>query len=410
MALIDEFLLKSGVETAPQRLVSEKESDINRLLRISETKIAEPEVKKEKGGFFRELFREPAEIGKFIGAGAQQKQIEEQQKATTKVIENLIQRKKDGRIDAIQQDRIGKILGSDVFSLPEDFTKTPEQLIGDVLGTALWITPLREIKILKALGPFSRFARGAALGGAFAVAHGMSENVSKEELAKRFAMGAALGGPTEFFAPLIFKGLGKILLGTTKVGVKAVSLTGKAISKVTPEPIRVIEKEIVKFFTPIETRLRTLGRHGVEIADRFLVSDERTLKRGGTGLFNMEEAGLFDLTKQEALTLTDAFEGRLKRANLSPRVRKVFDVLDTQRIQIEQEAREKGIQVQLRGGKKVPFIPRKNFYPHFAYEANKLKKGELREDVLNYAVSSKRFTTKEEAELCLLYTSPSPRD
>ena len=402
-----------------------EESTLGRLMRNPLKTEAEAE-ERNSPSILEVLFREPQELGKTLAMTP--KMIEAQEEADeskSELLKKVLERNRRGELDPDVFRRIGKILGEDVAPLPEGIVKSTEQIIGDIAGTLLWVTPIHEVKILKGLSTVSRLARGATLGGAFATAAGMSEDADIEELAKRFALGAAIGGPLEAATPFVFKGLGKALLLAAKPPKMAIG----ALTKKFPG--------VRTFILPVETRLKMLGEHGAELAERFLASDERTLGKAGARMEKLKKSGLYDLEGGEKWALHDALQGMVKPEALSPKVGKTFMAVDKMRRELAEESIARNIKIRVLGrkgwdwksiaekinrgeltkmefkedfvltkGKKarvkeVPFVPKKNYYPQEVYSVEKLRKGKIREEILDNTVRMRKFSTRSEAEATL---------
>jgi len=189
--------------------------------------------------------------------------------------------------------------------------------------------------------------------------------------------------------------LGKTIFKAITVPTK---LGAKGVVKVTPQPVKDVFSRVNRsVFTSVETRLRTLGPLGNEVAERFVASDDRAIGRTGQALSRMEDAGLLNLDKKKNAALLDALEGRVQPKALSAEVRKVYETVNSLRKEIGEEAAKKKIKVQLSTGKKVPFVSRKNFFPHIIPALNKLQKGNMRQEVIENSVRIGRFNTVDDA-------------
>ncbi|MCH7995320.1 MAG: hypothetical protein IIB57_12875, partial [Planctomycetes bacterium] len=150
-----------------------------------------------------------------------------------------------------------------------------------------------------------------------------------------------------------------------------------------------------------------------ELADRFNAAGEQGLKNAGTGINRLEASGLFNkksffgvlgkkpMTGSENFALLDALEGRVAPNKLTSNLRKIFNVIDGLRTQIAIKARTNNMRITLANGKKVPFVPRKDFFAHVTPNLKQLKKGTTREAVLNNSVRIGRFSNRAEAERVL---------
>ena len=353
-------------------------------------------VEEKEGGFFKSLFSETVGLGETLAAPFVSQQFIEVEEQRARFLNTLTERIKSGKTSSEEGFRLLKMMQEDVSDFPEVLEKSTKQVIGEVVGTALWITPFNEIKMLKGLGIMNRAARGAAVGGSFSLAHGLAEDEDTEQLFKRFVIGAALGAPMEMFAPIVFKGAGNLLM-------KSVALPFKIISKITPKPVKkVFGNTVYKFLAPVETRLRTLGSFGEEVADRFLASDRNSILRTGMAFNKMNKSGLWKINDQETFVLLDLLEGRLKRKDVSKKVADVFDTLDVLRKGVAEEAVKKKIKIQLRRGEKIPFQVRKDFFPHSVPSLKQLQPGKkYRKLVIANSVRVGKFNSTEEAELML---------
>lgn len=328
-------------------------------------------------GFLTIMLREPIELGKTLAmTPGFIKQFEEQQNQKSEILHALTTRYQQGEID-IDTFKRTTMPFMDVTEIPAGITKTTEQIIGDILGTLLWITPVREIKALKGLTVLSRFKRGAVLGGSFAGAYGMSENAEPDELLTRIGIGAAFGGPLEVSAPVIFKGI-----------VKPFQIAGNILKKGVEKTYPIWEK-----LAPVYYRLEKLGPTGKKIADSLFAMDEQTLLKTGNRVANVKKAGLFEISQSESYLIGDLLEGRIQKKGVSKGTYSLFQSIRKVLDEIKDEA-----------VKKVPnFEAKKNFAPHIIYDINVLGKegGRVREEVLGNAVRAGKFKTIDAAKVAL---------
>ena len=294
-----EFLQQKGVSTQQYKLPE--------MPQIKE----EPKLPfTERKGLVQTIFKPAIELGKDIAYFLEKEKTEKRQEdyrqyMTGKLkITNLPERTKQILANSLDEENPFK----NVFE-----PKSTSQIIGDVLGTALFVLPVgqigagvRAISAVKGLAMggklvkgFEIAGRGAAVGGAFGVAEALAEKEDTAGFLKDVATGAAFGLGVEF------AGVG---------AVKGVQIAAKGIknifSKILSNPVAETTR---KFFSSLGGRLqKDFGEEGKDIAERFLTSDRDTLLKVGGKLDKLNEAGFFKLSDKESLMLTDILEGRVK--------------------------------------------------------------------------------------------------
>ena len=326
--------------------------------------------------FLENLFREPIELGKILAmTPVSINQYENLQNTRKESLDKVDAAYKKGEINYDTFVAASKPF-MEVEEVPKGISVTSEQIVGDVLGTLLWVTPFQEVKALKGMSILSRLARGSALGGSFAGAYGMSENAKPDEILKQMGIGAAFGGALEFVAPYVFKGI-----------QKPFQTAGNIIKKGLEKTYPIWEK-----IAPTYYRLEKLGPMGKKIADSLFSADENQLFMTGNRLANIMEAGFDKLNATENTVLRETMEGKIKPESLTANVRKVYDAVKqvmTQDIGADAKSKIKG------------FKPRKDYFPHDSPGINILTKGKTRENILNSAVAEGIFPSKAEAEMVL---------
>lgn len=324
--------------------------------------------------FLKTMFREPIELGKTIAMtpGAIS-QVEEMYQKRSEMFDLLEKKWRSGEISIDQLKNFYKIMGA-TPKLPEGMTKTTKQIVGDVFGTLLWATPVPEVKAIKGASWAMRFARGAALGGSFATAYGLSENADNEELAERIGLGVALGGPLEVAAPVIFRGVGKILRKTGSLIKRGVN-------------------PIWERLAPTAYRLEKLGPAGKKIVRNLYAMDENFGMKAGGRMEKLEAAGMFKISKSQSYAIKDALQGKIKSKALNKKTRSIFQVVKSALDDIADDAAK-----VIKG-----FRKRKYYYPQQLYDINILGKkgGKIREEILDNALRVGRFKTKADAEIVL---------
>jgi len=425
MSLLEELKqrpYKEGISPTPE--IGETGGDL--LSQLKQKPIA-PDVQERQNSvveFLKSVFYEPIEFGKDIAMSINptaRRDFLVAQENRVKALNDIADKYRKKEIGYDTAKRLQKMITGSEPELPKYFKKTTTQIIGDVLGTLLWILPAGEITKLKKLSLISRVARGAGWGAAGMGTYGLATGETPKELAKSIATGAAIGAGAEVAAPIVFKQLGK-----------AFKAIGRGIKKVGEKA-----RPLYEWILPIEIRLRNLGPAGDEIADMLLAADRNAGAKIGTRLEELKRAGLYDLTKGERYTLHDVLKGYISPKKVNSRVRAVYQAADKVRREIAQEAQELGIKVRVLGrkgydwksiakaldegkinkfqfkedfvitrGKKpriklAPFKPREHYYPQIVPPLTQLESGPVRNEVIENAVRIGRVVNKKEAEMLL---------
>jgi len=350
-----------------------------------------------EGGFLKMLLSQPIGLGQGLAerfspglkrnmAGVEQAQNEQVKSATELFMrrgliqqpeqfndenaEDIYQRILSSKLDDRQKSVMVGIL-NDSFNtqlLPEP--KTNKQLLGDLLGTLMFVAPVGVLGAgIRGAGLAATAGRGAVIGGAFGSTLGMSENEDISGIIKQAAIGAALGAPLH---------VGGALLGR---GIKA-GITKIANSE---HPVAQAFLYNTRFIHSVGARLqRDFGQEGKNIYDMLIRSGENTRLKTGGRVAAMQKAGLFDLDDRAAYRLTLMLEGHIPVDKELAPVYKAFDQI---RKEIAKEA-----------GKSVEgFTPRQNFFRHYVPDPKKLAQGPIRENAIQNAVANGTFKTTKEA-------------
>jgi hypothetical protein len=262
--------------------------------------------------------------------------------------------------------------------------RNARQVAGDIAETVLLAAPIPIIRGLKGLPWLAKAARGILIGGAFGGATAMRQDEwDWNNAVTSVGLGAVIGAGAEFAIPAVGKGAGFIL---KRVG-KKVAQAGQ----------RLGETSIGKTMISVRSRLEThYGQEGKDIINKFLLADEEKLLRTGQVLNTLEDTGFYKLTKRESDNVVDLLEGRAKTA-VTNEAKTSFDFIDKLRKGFAQEASETKLQIRLAKGQKVPFTPKENYYPRDVFQPAVLKKGAIRQEILEGSVRIGRFKDTEEA-------------
>ncbi len=265
--------------------------------------------------------------------------------------------------------------------------RTPEQILGDVAGTALLVaTPASLLRGI-GTGIAAQATRGAVTGGLIGGAMGLSEKGTPAEILKSIAIGAGLGTVTE---PLI--GI------AGQVAIKGVIKAAKVIK---PIVSKFSETEAMKVISSVGTRLQQFGDDGREIVQRMLNADRNRLQRTGQFMNEAEQSGMFALNQEQRWSgknsLLDRLEGRA--TNEGDQIGQAFSVADKMRTEIAGEAQVKGVQVRLQKGVSKPFQPRENYFPHMGVSADDITDNtQVFKDAVENAVRLGKFADEKEAQ------------
>lgn len=311
------MLDKSGIPKKIYRFQEIAELPVPRVKMAEPLELEEPEKDPWWQKLGRTIFSSP------IGLGESVAELFPELKETRAMIEEY--RAKGGEWVEIADDMEKKI----------GQKPTATQVTGQALGTALWATPAKTIKLLKKAPALASFVAGGMYGGGFAVTDAMAEGKKLEEIATAGIMGSMIGAP-----------LGMAGYGVVKFGLKIPGKTAKVFNIRMPEVIKLA-------IYPIETRLKELGTAGSIIVERFRKASSSAQAKTGELMLKMNEARLVDLPrlfprlfsgkKKEVLlnrnelwrgdnSVLDVLRGRTRLKATTPRVqdgakfgRKLFD-------------------------------------------------------------------------------------
>lgn len=166
--------------------------------------------------------------------------------------------------------------------LDKEIVKRPStaEVIGNALGTALWVAPLPLLKGLKAAPVLNSIVRGGAYGAAFGAADALGEGLRMEKVLTNAIVGGVIGAPLGLATHGIFKlvgGAGKGVLKSVSDG--RIADAGK------------------RLFSPTISRLQEFGYAGKEIAKRFQEIGVNAKRKMGEAMIKMSEIGLVDVPR-----------------------------------------------------------------------------------------------------------------
>jgi len=233
----------------------------------------------ERAPLWKSIFSGPLNLGADIN-----ELFPETQEVRTQIDEF---RKKGGE-SAKVADRMELMIGK---------KPTTAQVMGHSLETALWVAPVPLFKGVKAIPALAAIMRGGVYGAAFAGAGAMGEGKKLEEVASRAITGGIIGAP-----------FGLATHGLFKVGLKIPQKMVSSFKK---------SETIQRLVYPVISRLKTFGKAGRTIAERFHQSGVDAKRKMGVAMLQLNEAGLvevprlFPWQKKAALLSTDlAWKGK----------------------------------------------------------------------------------------------------
>lgn len=260
-----------------------------------------------------------------------------------------------------------------------DELPTAKQVIGDIAGTALTVAPVWEMKALKGLPVLQKLLRGGVIGSGFMASQAASENQTAEKIIQNAGVGFLFGAPMELLG-----GYGLKLLGS--LGSKVVpKIVSEGAGKVAGTLEKGFQTKVMEKISPIVSsvmsRLKNdFGEHGAQIAQIFENATLRTKTQIGTAIDKLNKTGFFNLTDEAAWKNPDSLLNQLQ-GKFQAGKEGTFKVADQMRKEISAMATE--ILPQYRG--------LQNYFPHYIHEANYLKSGKIREDILQNAVLNEGF-------------------
>lgn len=174
---------------------------------------------------------------------------------------------------------------------------TRAKVIGNALGTALWIAPMPLAQSLKAAPALSAFVRGGMYGTAFGFADALAEGKSLEKAIVKGIKGGVIGAP-----------MGLATHGILHYGLKIPKNLAGWVKDKTPETIK---KGVESVLSPTMNRIRALGKEGAIIVERFkkagleakLKMADATMKMGKVGLVKLKR--LFPWQETSPLLTTE---------------------------------------------------------------------------------------------------------
>lgn len=179
------------------------------------------------------------------------------------------------------------------------------------------------------------------------------------------------------------------------------------------------------FFRPTGSRIADHGEAGKKTRDLLMrARDEGETAAGPRVAQLVYDTDIQKLSKQERLDLADILQGKAKAsAKLAPvakKVRAILDELGAEAVRLgvkvhrvmrvkanedlpegvklnglQKQWREQGRTITVRA--RVPFQPRKNYFPHRIPHPEQMKKGQIREDILTNMLRRKVRPTREDA-------------
>lgn len=251
-----------------------------------------------------------------------------------------------------------------------------KQVIGDIAGTALTVAPVWEMKALKGLPVLQKLLRGGVIGSGFMASQAASENQTAEKIIQNAGVGFLFGAPMELLGGYSLKLLGNLSKKTlTTAGEKVIPKIAEKFSGLTKKVTPTV------LFDSVINRIKTdFGEHGAQIAQIFENATLRTKTQIGTAIDKLNKTGFFNLTDEAAWKNPDSLLNQLQ-GKFQAGKEGTFKVADQMRKEISAMATE--ILPQYRG--------LQNYFPHYIHEANYLKSGKIREDILQNAVLNEGF-------------------
>ena len=131
--------------------------------------------------------------------------------------------------------------------------------------------------------------------------------------------------------------------------------------------------------SPLRSRIRRAGKGAGKPLMEAITRSQRGRTAAAERLTNLKDGGLMGLSREEALNLQDAMEGREKAMN--PDVERALVVARELTDDIAGRATDLGVEVRGSEGKEA-FQAMENYFPHHIPKVEQLKKGPKRADVI----------------------------
>jgi len=133
-----------------------------------------------------------------------------------------------------------------------------------------------------------------------------------------------------------------------------------------PDPVRKsrepgILKRVGQAIRPTIEVVRSEGTAGQELARMIEDAEDTGELAAGQRLYALAESGLPSVSKDEALTIQKIMQGR---ARGTPELRAISSQVKAITDNLADRAQDVGIKVRRGTGERVPFVPRRNYFPH----------------------------------------------
>lgn len=296
---------------------------------------------KPQEGFLKKTIRfigEPViklgeNIGEIKGSKILSKADAESNVKLSQSIPGLRALRNEGKITPDQfEERLKTIQRITPIDTAQDLPTTKE-VVGNVIGSALTVAPVWELKALKGLPYLQAALRGGFYGGAYGASAAMSENEKLEGILQSAAIGTLFGAPLEIGGRFALKALPSL---TQRFGNKAVQAGEKVIQKVdqvSGNRITALREKVQQkfpdFLRSVYSRLeQDYGTYGRQIAEKFQKASSKARLEVGAALDALKQAGVYDLDDNALWkgpgSLLDQLEGRTEARIDDP----AFQVMD----------------------------------------------------------------------------------
>ena len=255
---------------------------------------------------------------------------------------------------------------------------TKSKVIGNAIGTALWLVPAPLAKTLKSAPALQAFVRGGFYGASYGFADALAEGKTIENALVRGIKGGVIGAP-----------LGIATSAILHHGLKIPKNLASWVKGKTPESVK---NAVSSILSPTMDRIRALGKQGGIIVDKFkkagmkakLKMADATVKMGKAGLVQLKK--LFPWQKTNPLISTeqawkgdnsvlDILMGTASPKAASPEVRTAAKVARGILDEIAESADDVGVLVGRR----------QNYVSHLVPSADKMALSQVEEKALSTA-------------------------